>query len=303
MVEQHREVVGRLPWRPARTPGVRAGDEQLPCPRDRNVGKPVLAQPLLVAQVVGEPREVIVVDGAQLRKRGRVAAQRIGQRGGVAQPVTGHPVGREDVGRQARHEHCVPLQALRLVNGEDLHRVRRGEHRLIQARAVLPLGLQVGEQPGQGSVRVDVGVRGDRLDEGHQRRPGTVLDRLQFDRQAEYRDHPLHQFGDRIPAVPAQLANSASNSRKRTARLSWYGSGPESAIASAGWCAAASVFATAASARFHVRCSGRPSPDHPGLGQVTRAATEQGEVECRSPTWWRSVAAACSGWRPDRPAR
>ncbi len=196
-----------------------AHQQQPAGPGDGNVGEPVLAAALLHGERLGETSHRLVVDVTQLRQRVRVAAQRIGQRRGAAQPVPGHPVGREHVGRQPRHEHHVPLQALRLVHGEDLHRVGRGDHRLFQPGAVLAFGLQVGEQPGEGGVGVDVGVVGHGLGERGQGGAAARVQRLQLDRHAEHRDHPLHQLGDRVPGVTAQQAQLGGEHREPTPRV------------------------------------------------------------------------------------
>ena len=65
----------------------------------------------------------------------------------------------------ADQEDRVPLQALGAVDGEQLDRVGLGRGGDVEALAELVLGLEPGQQRGEGDLAVDGLELGDRLDE------------------------------------------------------------------------------------------------------------------------------------------
>ena len=161
---QDRLQVGRGRPRPdqLRPPGVARPDQQPLGPGHRDVGQPVLGQPLLLRQLGLVRAHGGVAGLGQLRDRPGVTAQVGGQHGRVGHPVVGDPVAGEDALHQGGQEHRLPLQALGLVHGQQLDRLAVRRHGLVEAGALLELGLQVAQQPAERgfAVHVDVGGHG-----------------------------------------------------------------------------------------------------------------------------------------------
>ena len=148
----------------------------------------------------------------QLRDRPGVTAQVGGQHRRVGHPVVGDPVAGEDALHQGRQEHRLPLQTLGLVHGQQLDRLAVRRHGLVEPGALLDLGLQVRQQPGQRGVAVHVDVRGHRVQERAELvapgRPGELRRGHQLHVQPESGDHPAGQVQHRLVDVPAQVGRA-----------------------------------------------------------------------------------------------
>ena len=189
-------------------PGVPGADQQPTGAGGGHVRQPVLRTELLVLE-----RLLVGLDGrvagvAELRDRVGVTAQVGGQHPRVGQPVVGDPVAGEDALHQRRQEDDLPLQALGLVHRQQLDGLPVRRDGLLESRAGLQLGVQVGEQPGQGGVPVHVDVTGDRVEERPQLvasvGPVQLGGRHQLDLEPEGGHHPAAQVQHRLAGVPAQ---------------------------------------------------------------------------------------------------
>ena len=199
-------------------PGVAGADQQLLRPGRGHIGQPVLSQQLLLDQLPLVRGQTGVAGVRELRDRSGIPAQIGRQHRRIGDPVVGHPIAREDPLHQRRQEHRLPLQALGLVHGQQLHRLPVRRHRLLQPGALLDLSLQVREQSGQRRVAVHVDVGRDRVQERAQlvapRQSGEVRGGQQLHIQTHRGDRPAGQVQHRFVAVPAQVAELGRQRRE-----------------------------------------------------------------------------------------
>ena len=188
------------------------GDVRQPCLLGALVGLPLRLERVEVR--LGHPPEHRQVGGvaAQLERQGRRRGHpgRPGQRG------------RELLLRDPDGEDDVPLQPLGAVHREQLDAVGLRGRRLVEAGAVLALGLQVAQQGRQRDVAVDGLELRDRLDEQVEvvapgRRRGTDRGR-QLDVEPRGVDDAAHEVEQRLArragaAAAAPLDSSPKRSR------------------------------------------------------------------------------------------
>ena len=220
LAEEDRRATGQ--FRPVAPPV--AGAEQQPArPGHRHVREPPLLPLVVGPPLLGEggqrPRHPLLVRHrveVQHRQPVRVAAQRERQH---AQPeqivvgVTDRP--RPDTTGQPGHRDHVPLQALRGVRGDDLHRAL---HHLELPRRQSPLlllgGGEEGQEAGEGGVVRLAGEPGGHVTERVQVPPGQAGVAAPAVRTGPDRDlhlqadgplHVGHQVGQRlVQPVPQQ---------------------------------------------------------------------------------------------------
>ena len=142
---------------------------------------------------------------------------------GTVSQLDAAAVGRELALGDADQEHRVPLEALGAVDGQQLDRVGLGRRRDVEALAELVLGLEPGQQRGQGDLAVDGLELGDGLDEQVEvvapGRRGRADRRGQLDVDAGGVDDPADQVEDRLADRRAQPAQLVGQQPEPLARL------------------------------------------------------------------------------------
>ncbi len=192
-----------------RPPPVPGRDQDLLRARERDVPEPPLLQRVDLLALVGERLQPRVRQVVEVGQRVRVTAQRPRQHLRVGGPLVPATVRREHLVHQGRHEHDRPLQPLRPVRGQQLHRVRFTRYCEVETGGVLLLGRQVRQQPVQRAVRLG----GDEVAHGIQKRGEVVATagvdvirgRGQLDVEPDRADHPAYQVEQRLSRVRAQL--------------------------------------------------------------------------------------------------
>ncbi|MPM49583.1 hypothetical protein SDC9_96313 [bioreactor metagenome] len=147
-----------------------------------------------------------------------VAAQCGREYGRLGRPVVGRLGAGEGALAQPGQEDQVPFQSLGTVHGQQFDRFVAARNRLVESAALLAFDPEPGEQAAERAVPVDVDVLPHRVGEPLELAASSGVEqvhiRAQLQRYPAAVDHPVHEFEERLVAMPAQIAQLGGEGRQ-----------------------------------------------------------------------------------------